>query len=81
MADQNASKYWIRMNHLTIFLMIFNILDDESTNTTFRTFRNKKNGGTNMADQNLKCNYKVVFWFSSGKITVFLRQCYVILFY
>ena len=40
------------MNRLVLFLTILEILDDESSNTTFRN----KNGGTNLADQIVTIN-------------------------
>ena len=53
MAKHNAITYWIWMNRLMLFLTVLDSFDDESVNSTFR---NKKNGVTEMADQQSNLN-------------------------
>ena len=36
MASWNANKYWIWMTRLVIFLMVFEIFNNESVNLTFK---------------------------------------------
>ena len=36
MASKNANKYWIWMTRLVVFLMVLELFDNESENSTFK---------------------------------------------
>ena len=96
MAGENADKYWIWMTRLVVFLMVVEIFNNESVNSTFKYKLGRFTTWKLVPDindyklkfmtqkfknldeiQHIEIFAVVKFW--SGKITEFLRKCYVIL--